>query len=44
MNTKTVHTALDILNSDEHTDSEEVKCIKVICNSSGPYSSASLHC
>ena len=35
---------LDILNSDEHTDTEEVKCVKVIRNSTGPYNSASLHC
>ena len=35
---------LDILNSDEHTDTEEVKCVKVIHNSTGPYKSASLHC
>ena len=35
---------LDILNSDEHTDAEEVKCVKVIRNSTGLYNSASLHC
>ena len=28
---------LDIRNSDEHTDAEEVKCVKVIRNSTGPY-------
>ena len=27
---------LDILNSDEYTDAEEVKCVKVIRNSTGP--------
>ena len=35
---------LDILKSDEYTDAEEVKCVKVIHNSTGPYNSASLHC
>ena len=28
---------------DEYTDTEEVKCVKVIRNSTGPYNSASLH-
>ena len=28
---------LDILNSDEHTDAEESKCVNVILNSTGPY-------
>ena len=35
---------LGILKSDEYTDAEEVKCVKVIHNSTGPYNSASLHC
>ena len=35
---------LDILNSDEHTDTAEVKCVKVLRNSTGPYNSSSLHC
>jgi hypothetical protein len=34
---------LDILNSDEDTDAEEVKCVKIIRNSTEPYNSASLH-
>ena len=34
---------LDVLNSDEHTDAAEVKCVKVIRNSTRPYNSASFH-
>ena len=34
----------DILDSDEHTDAEEVKCVKVILKSTGPYNWASLQC
>ena len=36
--------ALDIFNSDDHTDAEEVKRVKVIRRSTGSFNSASLHC
>ena len=35
---------LNILKSDKYTDAEEVKFVKVIRNSTGPYNSAYLHC